>query len=136
MSQSVAVRLCFVFIKHTFVNTTQTRPVRLCDCVSSWRSKMINDGMCIRRGTVLCYDSTSRFRDEAMYEWYQAVSHPVSMGCKLSSGGSAAFMYVLERQHAERLHLHLSSDSLRSRHGRACWRVWDPRAATLQPLKM
>lgn len=97
---------------------------------------MANDGTCIQRDTVLCYDCTSRFTDTAVYEWYRVVSHPVSLGRALFTGGGAAFIYVLERQDARRMHLHLSSGSLRSKHGRACWRVWDADAGTLAPLKI
>lgn len=56
---------------------------------------MINDGLALARGDVLCYSRTGRFADAAHYVRYRVLTHPVSLGCALQGGHGAAYVYVL-----------------------------------------
>ena len=56
---------------------------------------MINDGLGLSRGDVLCYSRTQRFARAEDYERYQVLTYPVSMGRVLDAGVEAAFVHVL-----------------------------------------
>ena len=85
---------------------------------------MINDGLGLARGDVLCYSRTQRFARARDYVHYEVLTYPVSVGRALDTGVGAAFVYVLKRVHGENdEHWHVTSGYLRAT-AATCWRRW------------
>lgn len=85
---------------------------------------MINDGLGLARGDVLCHSRTERFALPVDYKSYHVLTHPVSLGRALDGGVGAAFVYVLERVDGEGdEHWHITSEYMRATAG-TCWRRW------------
>ena len=101
---------------------------------------IINDGLDLSRGAVLCYRRNGR----APEKWYRVLTHPVSLGRTLhnNNGLGTAFAYVLEAIDGPASlasisgpgeeHWHVQSEFVRREW--CNWKRWDTATNALQSL--